>query len=142
MSDSTYTDSRLITLNASNATIVYNGSLLSSCLFSFTNLLKDDLDILYRQISIQNAQIPISYYIVNYTNNTLAYRSGGNPITTIVFDTGNYNATSFITQFTSKIAHIIPTLNKLNGKFSYTAPSTFNFYKTGSTCFKFLGLDS
>ena len=44
MSDSTYTDSRLITLNASNATIVYNGSLMSSCLFSFTNLLKDDLE--------------------------------------------------------------------------------------------------
>ena len=47
MSESTYTDSRLITLNASNATIIYNDSLMSSCLFSFTNLLKDDLDILY-----------------------------------------------------------------------------------------------
>ena len=107
-----------------------------------SGMLKNEDDIVMTQISINSAQIPISYYIVNYTNNTLVYRYGINPITTIVFDTGNYNANTFITQFISKIDHIIPSLNKLNGKFIYTAPSGFNFYHTGSTCFKFLGLDT
>ena len=138
----TYIDSRQINLSSDTADQYLNGSFLSNVVFNMNGMLKNEDDIVMTQISVNSAQIPISYYIVNYTNNTLVYRYGGNPITTIVFDTGNYNATSFITQFTSKIAHITPTLNKLNGKFSYTAPSTFNFYKTGSTCFKFLGLDA
>lgn len=141
MSDSTYTDSRLITLNASNATIVYNGSLMSSCLFSFTNLLKDDLDILYRQISIQNAQIPISYYIVNIYNNTLSYKIGTGVIQTATFSRGNYNASTFTTEFKNQIPSMTLSFNKLTGVFTIINSSSFTIYSSGSTCFKLLGLD-
>ena len=138
----TYIDSRQINLSSDTADQYLNDSFLSNVVFNMNGMLKNEDDIIMTQISVNSAQIPISYYIVNYTNNTLVYRYGGNPITTIVFDTGNYNATSFITQFTSKIAHITPTLNKLNGKFTYSSNQIFTFYHTGSTCFKFLGLDA
>ena len=141
MSDSTYTDSRLITLNASNATIVYNGSLMSSCLFSFANLLKDELDILYRQISIQNAQIPISYYIVNIYNNTLSYKIGTGVIQTTTFSRGNYNASTFTTEFKNQIPSMTLSFNKLTGVFTIINSSSFTIYSSGSTCFKLLGLD-
>ena len=136
----TYIDSRQINLSADTADQYLNGSYLSNVIFNMSGMLKNEDDIVMTQISVNSAQIPISYYIVNYTNNTLVYRYGINPITTITFDTGNYNANTFITQFISKVDHIIPSLNKLNGKFIYTAPSGFNFYHTGSTCFKCLGL--
>lgn len=141
MSDSTYTDSRLITLNASNATIIYNDSLMSSCLFSFTSLLKDELDILYRQISIQNAQIPISYYIVNIYNNTLSYKIGGGVIQTATFSRGNYNASTFTTEFKNQIPSMTLSFNKLTGVFTIINSSSFTIYSSGSTCFKLLGLD-
>ena len=138
----TYIDSRQINLSADTADQYLNGSYLSNVVFNMSGMLKNEDDIVMTQISVHSAQIPISYYIVNYTNNTLVYKYHDDPITTIVFDTGNYNANTFITQFTSKIAHITPVLSKLNGKFIYTAPSSFTFYHTGSTCFKFLGLDA
>ena len=142
MSESTYTDSRLITLNASNATIIYNDSLMSSCLFSFTNLLKDDLDIMYRQISIQNAQIPISYYIVNIYNNTLSYKIDNGIIQTATFSRGNYNASTFTTEFKNQIPSMTLSFNKLTGVFTITNTTTsFTIYSSGSTCFKLLGLD-
>lgn len=142
MSESTYTDSRLITLNASNATIIYNDSLMSSCLFSFTNLLKDDLDIMYRQISIQNAQIPISYYIVNIYNNTLSYKIDNGIILTATFSRGNYNASTFTTEFKNQIPSMTLSFNKLTGVFTITNTTTsFTIYSSGSTCFKLLGLD-
>jgi len=138
----TYIDSRQINLSSDTADQYLNGSFLSNVVFNMNGMLKNEDDIVMTQISINSAQIPISYYIVNYTNNTLVYKYHNDPITTIVFDTGNYNANSFITQFTSKIAHIIPTLNKLNGKFAYLSNQIFTFYHTDSTCFKFLGLDA
>lgn len=138
----TYIDSRQINLSSDTADQYLNDSFLSNVVFNMNGMLKNEDDIVMTQISINSAQIPISYYIVNYTNNTLVYKYHDDPITTIVFDTGNYNATSFITQFTSKIAHITPTLNKLNGKFTYSSNQIITFYHTGSTCFKFLGLDA
>ena len=104
----TYIDSRQINLSVDTADQYLNGSYLSNVIFNMSGMLTNEDDIVMTQISVHSAQIPISYYIVNYTNNTLVYKYNTGSITTIVFDTGNYNANTCITQFTSKIANITP----------------------------------
>lgn len=141
--NSTYTDSRLINISSGSADSLMNGTLLSSCVFGFPGLLKDEQDILYTQISLLNAQIPISYYIINEYNNKLSYQIETDGIQTAYFEYGNYNANSFITEFKAKVGtHFNLTLNRINGKYTVTNNKTFEFYYQDSTIFKIMGLDT
>ena len=138
----TYTDSRLINIDSDNADIYNNSNLRSDMVYFFKGLLTEDDDSLYSQISIQSAQFPVSFYVVNYSNNTLRYQYHNFPITTISFDVGNYNATSFIAQFHSKVVNQVSlTFDKLTGKYQINSNQNFTFYQQGSTCFRLLGLD-
>ena len=138
----TYTDSRLINIDSDNADIYNNSNLRSDMVYFFKGLLTEDDDRLYSQISIQSAQFPVSFYVVNYSNNTLRYQYHNDPITTISFDVGNYNATSFIAQFHSKVVNqVFLTFDKLTGKYQINSNHNFTFYQQGSTCFRLLGLD-
>lgn len=139
MQNSTYVDSRLINISSGNADSLMNGTLLSSCVFEFQGLLKNEQDILYTQISLLNAQIPISYYIINEYNNTLVYKIG-TVTTTINFDLGNYNANTFATHFKIKMPTFTMTLNRINGKLSIINTSNFTILST-STISKLLGFD-
>jgi hypothetical protein len=138
----TYTDSRLINIDSDNADIYNNSNLRSDMVYFFKGLLTEDDDRLYSQISIQSAQFPVSFYVVNYSNNTLRYQYHNDPITTVSFDVGNYNATSFIAQFHSKVVNqVFLTFDKLTGKYQINSNHNFTFYQQGSTCFRLLGLD-
>jgi hypothetical protein len=138
----TYTDSRLINIDSDNADIYNNSNLRSDMVYFFKGLLTEDDDSLYSQISIQSAQFPVSFYVVNYSNNTLRYQYHNLPITTISFDVGNYNATSFIAQFHSQVVNQVSlTFDKLTGKYLINSNQNFTFYQQGSTCFRLLGLD-
>ena len=65
-------DIRLINLNSSYA-ILNNSTYLSDVLFPFKGLLKKETDIIEKRIIILNAQIPVSFYNINYSNNVLNY---------------------------------------------------------------------
>jgi hypothetical protein len=138
----TYTDSRLITLTADSATENLNGDLYSSCFFSFSSLLKDESDILYRQVSVQTAQIPVGYYIVNIYNNVLSYKIGSGSIQTATFQRADYNALTFATEFHNQIPSMTLSFNKITGVYTITSSSSITIYSSGSTCFKLLGLNS
>lgn len=134
----TYVDSRLINIGSEYADVFNNGSFLSDVIFSFAGLLQSEDDIVYSQISIMNAQIPISYYIINEYNNVLEY-SINNISYSVTFSVGNYNANSFITEFVSKMpSGFSCVLNRITGKYSFTHSSNFIFLGT-STIFKVLG---
>ena len=45
------------------------------------------------QISLVNAQIPVSFYTINYTNNAFKIKLGDNDIQCYYKQVGNYNAT-------------------------------------------------
>lgn len=111
----------------------------SNVAFSFQGLLQADDDIQYTTISVMNAQLPISWYTVNSSNNTLIY-SINNVVSVVTFTVGNYNANSFIAEFKSKMpAAFNCTLNRVNGKFQFThATSNFKFLGS-STCCQLLG---
>ena len=115
-------DIQLINLNSSYATL-NNTAYLSDVVFSFKGLAKTEHDIISRKIIILNAQIPVSFYNINYTNNVLNYTV--NSIwNSIVVPVGNYNANSLMTSLTSFFltnGHTITiTINKLNGILTFT----------------------
>ena len=118
-----YQENILITLNSKYGTL-RNGTKKSLVDFSFTGLLKDEKDILRSYISILNAQIPVSFYTINDSNNTLNYSIGGNGFS-VVITSGNYNGNSLITALNSGFAsnghNIIAALSSLTGKITLTA---------------------
>ena len=98
-------------------------------------LLKPDLNIFYKTISVLNAQIPISYYLINYSNNILVLN--GITYNLII---GNYNTSSII----SMILSIIPnTYNLLfstsTGKFTLSNSTIDFIINSNSTCGIVLG---
>jgi hypothetical protein len=118
----TEVQNRLITINSANG-ILRNGTLKSDCLFNFQNILSDDDDIISSNICVMNAQIPVSFYIINATNNTFAVvTTNPNQSNTIIIPFGNYTANSLVTQINSIFAGIIGattlsvSFNQLTGK--------------------------
>ena len=136
---------KIITLNSAYGS-KQNGTLSSFVLFNFNGLLKEETHILRSYISVVSAQIPVSFYTINATNNALTYIYNGiNPNVryTITIASGNYNATSLITALTAAfLANTIVmtiTINKLTGKLSFTTASAFSFYLSTASIMTILG---
>ena len=91
------TDSRLITLN-SNDGISLNGDYKSNILFDMGNITGEDEDIQYIECCLEDLQLPVSWYLINDTNNILHYIYN-NINYTITLIKGNYNGTTLITEF-------------------------------------------
>jgi hypothetical protein len=84
-----YQDNRLITLNSKDGEKV-NGTYLSSIKFNFSGLLQDDIYLIRTYITVLNAQIPVSFYIIDDTNNILNYTQAVID-KSITVPIGNYN---------------------------------------------------
>jgi hypothetical protein len=112
--------------------------------------LKDDDDILYSHVSIVNAQIPVSFYLINYTVNKLKYTINNGAIQTMILERGNYNLTQLIDAivkgFLSAGYVFSITFNKVTGKLLFIGPAstTFTFLSQsfGSTINEIIGFDS
>ena len=59
----------------------------------FTGLIKEENNICKIDISLVNAQIPVSFYTFNYTNNILKIALGLGSIQYLNISVGNYKAT-------------------------------------------------
>lgn len=146
---SIYTETRIISLNSENANRYKNATYLSDVVFGFSGLLKDDPDIIQRQLTLVNAQLPVSFYIVNYTNNVfvfITYPLGVPTNTTITIPVGNYNSTTLISALyyailPTGIAMLI-TISKLTGLLTFSATTTYGFNSTSAltTANQILGL--
>lgn len=129
------TENKLITLNTRYCTRL-NGTKLSDVQFPFTGILKDEDNIVTSNICVMNAQIPVSFYTVNESNNEFQY--DGNWIT-IPF--GNYTANTLITILISLMNAAIPAsvtsivLTPSTGilTFTFTSSRTLTFSTLFST---------
>lgn len=136
----TYTETRVISLNSENATTYKNGDFLSNMIFGFSGLLKDEPDIIQRQITLSNAQLPVSFYIVNYTNNVFIIKNNTSGISyTITIPIGNYNSTNFISIVTSLILSVASitmtiSIDSTTGRLSFSSSVNFSFMSSLSTC--------
>ena len=141
-----YTKNKLITVNSKYG-IQENGTMKSKLLFNYKNLLSDDENILKSFITVINAQIPCSFYVINSLNNKLVI--SGPAITTTIINVsyGNYNANTLITELISKLATggltMNISINKVNGILTFSSNGFVNYYFTSaSTILEVLGTTS
>jgi hypothetical protein len=90
-----YQDNRIITLNSQDGEKL-NGTYLSNIHFNFSGLLKDESSLIRAYVTVLNAQIPVSFYIIDETNNILNYID--NSVNkTVELTEGNYNGNQMVT---------------------------------------------
>lgn len=93
-------ENKLITLNSDYGTRL-NGNYLSNMIFNFTGLLKQDASILSSNVCAINAQIPVSFYIINESNNKMYYTLNEITFKSITISPANYNANTLFTAIVS-----------------------------------------
>ena len=120
---------------SSNSATIKNNSYNSVMIFNLP-VMKKEKNILYNQVSLINAQIPVSYYTINENNNLFVLSSASYTLTN-----GNYNATSFKTMFLNLLGSSFSmTLDISTGKYTLSCTSSFTILST-TTCYKILGLE-
>jgi len=122
-------ENKLITLNSGYG-IQLNGSSKSDILFNFKGVLVDDKDIVSSNICIMNAQIPVSFYTINATNNIIGTNLGN-----IVIPIGNYNFNTLAPVVVSAVLSqigtgITLTIDKTTGRitFKFVGPGGNSYY--------------
>jgi hypothetical protein len=151
----TVIDTKYISLNTQHSIKyptngLYQSSYLSQIEFPFKDVLKDDDDILYSHVSIVSAQIPVSFYLINYNTNILKYSINNGAILTMTLERGNYNLTTLISAikagFLSAGYVFSVTFNKVTGNLLFMSPTstTFKIFNStyGSTINEIIGFDS
>ena len=142
MSKSIKTESRLININSANALIKNNGTYNSDVVFKFPGLVKPEQHISSVQFQLVDVVLPVSFYNLNYSNNTLNYQISSVNYT-ITATPGNYNFNSLASQMISKFlanGHTFTiTINKQTGIIFLATPAT-NFILQVSSMFSVLGL--
>jgi hypothetical protein len=131
-----YTRNKLITLD-SKFGIQQNGTYKSNLLFNFRNLLSDEQHYIKSEVVVLNAQIPISFYVINEYNNVLTISGSGILTTSITADPGNYDANTLITELKSKflaagITFSTIKINRNTGRLIFTAFIFTNYQFSGS----------
>lgn len=129
----TYIESKIITLSSKSATIKRNGTFNSNVKFELGLFLRDEPDIIHRQITLQSAQIPVSFYVINYTCNLFRIKNVSSGITyNYTIPVGNYSGTSLITMLISLIAPNFPSmtisLDKNTGLLTFSNSNDFIIY--------------
>lgn len=139
-----YTLNKLVTINSKYGD-QENGTMKSKMLFNYQNVLSDDETVLKSFVTVLNAQIPCSFYVINSTNNKLIISGPTITTKTIIISNGNYNANTLITELISKIGvsglNMEITINKSNGILTFTSSGFVNYY-FGGTILDIIGTDS
>lgn len=129
----TYIDTKLITLNSLYA-VKNNNSFNSDVLFETNGILVNQSNLEKVELSLLHAEIPASFYNINYTNNTLQIFISGSTVN-LVIPVGNYDANTLITAI--KTALGIPsftiTLSVINGVLTFTNPSSFTIFNNAQS---------
>lgn len=141
-----YIDTKIVCITSQSATIKFNGSFLSNVRYNLGPIIRSDPSITHRQVQLLNAQIPYSFYVINYTNNIFKILRSGQTLQTLTVPTGNYTANSLISVLESLVNDTLfnISISSTSGKLTFTH-TTLSFtiynnfqYSIGSV----LGFDS
>ena len=139
------TNSTQLYLNSSSADMYLNQTKKSNVVFFFDNVLKIDKNSIEMKLSLVNAQIPVSYYLINDSNNRIAISvTTDHNFMTYYFPYGNYNVNTFIATWISYFgSQWTITFDKLQNKFQFSnslGQITFgNFVKDSNTLLSIIG---
>lgn len=142
-----YVETKIVALTSQSATINYNDSFLSNVFYGLGSIFNNDANIVHKQVQLLNAQIPYSFYVINYTNNQFKYQLGTGTIFTSSIPVGNYNGNSLITALkaalTANSITLTISLSSINGKVTFThASSNFTFYSVTHSILETLGFEA
>ncbi len=128
----TYTETKIVCLTSQSATIQRNGSYLSDVRYNLGTILKNSPDVVHRQVQLLNAQIPYSFYVINYTNQVLKMTFTVGGTITVNIPVGNYNATYLISAIKTAvgIGSFNINISPINGKLTFTNTSDFSIDNT------------
>lgn len=132
-------DSFLVVLDSRNASDYYNGSALSNISFDVKSPIQIPQDCIYMTWVVNNFVCPVSFYLINSTNNMLSLSVFG-VTTKYYFPVGNYNANSFMKAFLLLLPSYTITLNTCNNKFTITGITDFTI-NSESTIKSIIGMD-
>ncbi len=133
------TETRLLNLSSEFATYKNNTTFLSDVTFDVNGLLVSDDNIVDVNVSLVHAEIPVSFYVINYTNNVFTYTISAIQ-TNLNIPVGNYNVTTLFTYLQANTPFTF-IFNKINGLVTITHPSA-NFIITGNAFGVILGFQS
>ena len=126
--------SNQIYLNSSTADIYLNNSMKSNVVFFFKEPMKLERNSLEMRVSLVNAQVPISYYNINATNNQF-YISG----ILYSFPIGNYNVDSFMKTWMTLFVGWTLTYNNITNKLTFHYTNDFTISDSGKSLFPIIG---
>lgn len=135
-------ESFIVNLDSRNATLYNNTSYLSDVIFDLKYPIKRPSDCLYMTGCLQSFTTPISWYLINETNNLLVIYMVGLSVNYVYIPYGNYNAITFQTALLSVLpSGFSITLNSITNKFTLThSTNDFQIYPT-STIYQIMGFD-
>jgi len=139
-----YTDNKLINLSSESANQFYNTTYLSHVSFNTPGLLIKNPFLKKVELSVIHAEIPVSFYTINYTNSYFKYKLDTGPILTQQVPVGNYNANSLISALLTLIndANFQIIINKVTGVIQFHHNKTFIIYTDNTYSIgKVLGFD-
>lgn len=112
-----------------------NGSKKSSVVFFFSDIFKTDKKTIEQRVEVVNAQIPISWYLINSTNNQF-YING----IAYFFPVGNYNVNTFIATWTATFgSNWTITFTSTLNQFTFTNTSSFVLSDGSNSIFNIIG---
>lgn len=116
---------------------VRNPGYKSDVYFRLKNTIRSDL-YSHITVSVPNLQAPISYYLINDTNNKISING-----TVYTLKKGNYNSTTFQSYLLGVLGSgWSMSLDSITNKFSLIRTSSFTIEGTGTTVGKIIGLSS
>jgi len=137
-----YTENKLISLTSQSASQYFNSTYLSNVLFNTPGLVVSKPNIRNIELCLVHAEIPVSFYNINYTNNQFKYKLGTGSITIVSIPVGNYNANTLITAMITAINNVAftITINKITGVLTFNYNASFIIYTdNANTIAKILG---
>ena len=144
MSNVNYQESKLINLSSESANQYNNTTYLSYLSFNTPGLLIKNPFLKKVELSVLHAEIPVSFYTINYTNSYFKYKLDTGPILTQQVPVGNYNANSLISALLTLIndANFQIIINKVTGVIQFHHNKTFIIYTDNTYSIgKVLGFD-
>jgi len=121
-----YIDTKIVSITSQSATIKFNSTFLSNLRYNLGTIVTRDPDIIHRQVQLLNAQIPVSFYVINSTNNKFSLKLGAGVLTTYTIPVGNYQANSLISAIKTVVndVNFNITISSINGQLTFTYTNT------------------
>lgn len=127
-----YIDTKIIAITSQSATVKKNGTFLSNLRYEFGQFLNDEPDIIHRQVQLLNAQIPVSFYVINYTNNQFRLKLGVGSFFLYTIPVGNYTANSLISTIKTivNVTNFNIVISPINGCLTFSFTNTITIDNT------------